>query len=561
MKRTVMSCFCMVFLTVLIILSLLHGGVAASIQSQEKGITASQEQIKELREARKKLAHRKRRIIINDDGGLMVYGLKEATRQAYFAALAGWEGKQVDALFYSTWCSGFGVFTYNTKVGEVLTCTKDVLANNKTADFIKQGTDALHLNIDFCRKNNIEIFWSMRMNDTHDVNDDLTFSRLKKEHPQWLIGSKENKPKFGAWTAVDYTHPEIRDLAYRFFEEVCENYDVDGIEMDFMRDLTCFKRHAMGADATQDECDMMTELIGRIRQMTERVGLKRGRPILVSVRVPDSVGYCKAAGLDIVRWMQDGLIDMLVVSCYYRLNPWEVSVQLGHKYGVAVWPCLSESRIKGGESEKIRQSMECYRGRAMNVWNSGADGVYLFNYGDPKSCLWSEIGEPEILEKLDKVYCIAPLDSGKANGWARQGWSRFLNLPWWSPLYPLPLREGEVITFYLDVGEDIGKNIANGLAPDIKLRLQVKNVPGDEKLTVVLNDQELVNNPSLTKAITLSSDIDANEWFEYNVEPAIVQKGANRIKLTLWECGAKNPTLNDVLLFVRYPKSKADKVQ
>jgi hypothetical protein len=555
MERVMMGRFRLTFLLMLVVLGLSFDSVAASTQPQEKGITASQEQIKELREARKKLAHRRRRIIINDDGNLMVYDLKEATRQAYFAAYAGLEGTQVDTIFYCTWCSGFGVFTYNTKVGEVLTCTNGVLANNKTADFIKQGTDALQLNIDFCRANNIEIFWSMRMNDTHDVmdvNQDLSFSKLKKEHPQWLIGSKENKPKIGGWTAVDYTHPEIRDLAYRFFEEVCENYDIDGVEMDFLRDLTCFKRHAMGSDATQDECDMMTELIRRIREMTERVGLKRGKPILISVRVPDSVGYCKAAGLDIVRWMADGLIDMLVAAGYYQLNPWEVSVRLGHRYGVSVYPCLSESRIKGGESEKVRQSMDCYRGRAMNVWNSGADGVYLFNYGNPKSCLWNQIGEPAILEKLDKVYCIAPLDAGKANGWVNHGWSRFLNRPWWSPFNPLPLREGQVETFYLDVGEDIGKNMTAGLVPDIKLRLNVKNIPGAEKLTVVFNDQELVNNPSLTKAITLSGDINADEWFEYNVEPAVVVKGANRIKLTLWECGAKNPTLADVLLWVRY---------
>ena len=34
---------------------------------------------------------------------------------------------------------------------------------------------------------------------------------------------------------MDYGRPEIRDLAFRFVEEVCRNYDVDGVELDFVK--------------------------------------------------------------------------------------------------------------------------------------------------------------------------------------------------------------------------------------------------------------------------------------------------------------------------------------
>jgi len=44
---------------------------------------------------------------------------------------------------------------------------------------------------------------------------------------------------------------------------------------------------------------------------------------------------CRANGFDIVRWMKEDLIDLLMVSGYFRLNPWETSVKLGHKYGGA----------------------------------------------------------------------------------------------------------------------------------------------------------------------------------------------------------------------------------
>ena len=188
----------------------------------------------------------------------------------------------------------------------------------------------------------------------------------------------------------------------------------------------------------------------------------------------------------------------------------------------------------------------------MNVWNSGADGVYLFNYGDPNSCLWNQIGEPKILEKLDKLYTINARSVSRANRWLNKAWSRFLNRPWWGPDMPLPLRQGEVIIFYINVGEDIGKNLAKGIAPDVKLCLWVKNIPGAKVLTVVLNDHVLQNRP-LSSDITLTDEVNPDEWFEYDVDPAIMIKGDNRIKLTLWECDAKDSELADVLMWVRHP--------
>ena len=51
---------------------------------------------------------------------------------------------------------------------------------------------------------------------------------MSRFHPPAVEGSK-----VGGWTAVDYAHPEIRDLAFRYVEEVCRNYDVDGVHFDF----------------------------------------------------------------------------------------------------------------------------------------------------------------------------------------------------------------------------------------------------------------------------------------------------------------------------------------
>ena len=535
-----------------VLVALLGGGVMA----QERAVKVTN--LDELKRERKKAAHRTRRIIFDNDGNEPVYHLKEATPEALLACrTTPLVGSQVDSIFYCTWSSPFGTFTHNTKVGEVFATTKEIdhpgntrraFSKNKTADFIRQGTDVLRIMVEFCKKNQIEIFWSMRMNDTHDAASSSTWygggaflNKFKKDHPEYLLGSKDKRPKKGAWTAVDYGRKEIRDLAFRFHEEVCENYDIDGVELDFFRHLNYFKRPAMGQDASQEDRDKMTSLLRRIRRMTERVGLKRGRPILVAVRVPDSVGYCEAIGFDIVRWMKEDLIDILVPSGYFRLNHWEVSVQLGHKYGVAVYPCLSESRVKDREARRVRASLASYRARAANVWDSGADGLYMFNFFNPRSPLWRELGDPKALEAMDKVYTTGARDVNYANHRLADG-ARFLNRQVVSPQRPVPLKAGEPAAIELRVGQHVRKSTAQGLVPEVTLRLRVKQLPDAAELSVKLNGKRL------------SGGEKSGVWIDYPVEPASVKKGSNRFEITLKAGSAAKPVLQDLLLWVRYKK-------
>ena len=79
----------------------------------------------------------------------------------------------------------------------------------------------------------------------------FSLSELKYEHPEWLVGDCVKRTPFGRWSSVDYARPEIRDLAFRFIEEVCRGYDVDGVELDFFRHLCYFKSVANGGVSGQ----------------------------------------------------------------------------------------------------------------------------------------------------------------------------------------------------------------------------------------------------------------------------------------------------------------------
>jgi hypothetical protein len=194
--------------------------------------------------------------------------------------------------------------------------------------------------VDFCRQHNIEIFNSSRMNDIHDV-DGRELSQFKKDHPEYLFGTRENGPPYGTWTGVDYGRSEVCEHAFGEIKDKFERYDMDGIELDFFRHPVFFKRHAWGEPLLQTDLDYMTELLRRVRRMTEDLSLRRGRPLLISVRVPDSVGFCRAVGLDLERWLAEDLSVLAGADPYSKPQWW---VADGGRFQSAELSTLSPDR-------------------------------------------------------------------------------------------------------------------------------------------------------------------------------------------------------------------------
>jgi hypothetical protein len=470
---------------------------------------------------RQQALNRPRRIIFNNDGNEPVYLCKTASKEELLRyRTAPLAGSQVDSIFYCTWSSGFGLFTHLTKAGQIYTGREGRYTNNCMPEFVRKGIDPLKVMTDFAHENSMELFWSFRVNDTHDGSrtdyGPIMFraNRLKQQHPEWLIGSKDKPPRYGSWSAVDFSVPEVRDLAFRFCEEVGQNYDVDGIEMDFFRHAFFFKCSGAGKPCGAEELGQMTALVRRIRERMEELGRKRNRPLLLAVRVPDSVEYCRFIGLDLEAWLKEGLVDLLITTGYIQLNPWEYSVALGHKYGVKVYPSLDESRVRDESARQLRESLPTYRGRALNVWAAGADGVYLFNFFDPTSPLWRELGDPAKLRQLERNYFA----SVRGVGSVQVPHQKFIRVPTLNPASPVAIAPGKPGHVEFMIGEETTGPTA---ARKIALRLHFKPAAASKQPQVRLN------------GTTLSEGQRAGDWIEFHPAGTALRKGTNTIEVAL----------------------------
>lgn len=512
---------------------------------------------------RRSALERQRRVIFNNDGNDPItksqsVSVKELLRSRT-QALAG---TQVDVISYCTFCAGFGNFTHFTKVGNVFTTTEAPFSRNKTAEYFAAGIDPLAVMVDFAHANNKECFWSMRMNDTHDASLNpqgqgiplFRSNPLKQKHPEYLMGRPDENPRRPSWSAVNYGVPEVRELAFRFFEEVCRNYDIDGVEMDFFRHPVFFKATTDRKPVTDVERAQMTELLRRIRQMADETGRKRGRPILIAARVPDSVEYCADIGLELEKWMAGDLIDILIVSGYFQINDWEYSVALAKKYGLQVYASLDESRLADEVAKKRRGSDLAYLGRAANAWSAGMNGVYIFNLFDPRRSIWNEIGAPESLMRLDKDYFASIRGPARAAG-GNLAYKQYQRAEVFSPDASKAIAPGKNARARLRVGESLAANTT--AVPT--LRLVFAKPPAWQKIAVQINGRKLgkiLSTGELAdKPAKLDKSFKSGWHMTLGIEPAQIIEGYNDITVTL-DASARAPVIwSDAILEVRHPAS------
>ena len=383
----------------------------------------------DLESTRLTAVRRRRRIIFNNDGndwtndvdGDMIppkLGEPKTVENFLSKRTSALAGTQVDSIFY---CDGvFNLYSHKSTETEPRRHTDKYLVD-WAWDMSEQGNEPLNVMIGFGKRHSIEVFWSIRMNDTHDAGDEALFCQWKRDHPDYLMGKKGEDFPFGGkrWSAVDYGVREVRDKVLRIIGDVCKRYDIDGVELDFFRHPVFFRPQTTGQPVTQEHCDMMTDLLEKVRAMTTDVERRRGKPLLIAVRVPDSVGYAKAIGLDLVAWLEKNLVDLLIGSCYFHLEPWRNFAELGRRFSKPVYAGLSA----GSRLIPPHKNIRIWRGEAYDALSAGVDGIYVFNVFEPSNAIFKEIGSLETLGTLDMVYTFNP---GTAMGtWLKDG-ERFL---------------------------------------------------------------------------------------------------------------------------------------
>ncbi|NQT16838.1 MAG: hypothetical protein HQ582_29040, partial [Planctomycetes bacterium] len=250
--------------------------------------------------------------------------------------------------------------------------------------YIHSGGDPVKETLDACRNCGKDFFISYRMNDHHYITDVAwpTHNFFWREHPEYWLGDTDTSPyargKDNA-RLLNYMIPEVRDHYYSILEELCTNYDVDGVELDFQRFPRFFHN-----DKLEEGTRVMTAFVQRIGKMLDRIGRERGKSPKLCVRVPQTVKKCEEAGLDVIGWDVRGLVDMINVSSFYihtmelGIEEFQAKTRRAKIYGEMNYVTYQNSKVS--TFARRYTTIAAYRASALNLLHRGADGLSLFNY-------------------------------------------------------------------------------------------------------------------------------------------------------------------------------------
>jgi hypothetical protein len=281
---------------------------------------------------------------------------------------------------------------------------------------LSEGNDPIQVFINASHARGIKFLACLRMNDRHAFNVAHPPS-LTQKYPAMAMKRKDGT----VIGAMDFQYPEVRDFVFRPMEELATKYDVDGLELDWMRWVRMFSE-----DVPRDtRIAIMTDYHRRIRKMLDQVGSRKGKHLLLSVRVPATLDECENAGFDVAAYVRDGLTDILSPSDFMFLDPGMPVGQFSQlTRGSKVLLLPSVHPLAGRKAGY--PSPENLRAVAHSYYVQGADGISAYNWYAPEINspdeptglehfpVLQEMGRPDLIARETREYLFNPLWAGTA---------------------------------------------------------------------------------------------------------------------------------------------------
>jgi len=341
-----------------------------------------------------------------------------------------------------------------------------------------------------CRARGILFFPRVRMNSHYVIDPSHAgYGRFRRERPDLLIGRPgedlpEKSLEWAIRTGKNFAFAEVRDYMEAVICETFERFDVDGVEMDFMRHPGWFRVEEARANAY-----LMTDLLRRVRTRLLRTAKKRGRKQWLIARIPPTMADSFRTGLDVGGWMAEDLVDIVVVGGGFI--PYETPVD---EFVAAAADAATGCRIYGCIEATRYIDERHLRGLASRWYEDGADGVYLYNFytmaPEWNERVFAELSDPAAIARRDKIHgtdSAGPVSPVEGHG----GGFRYA-----SPSTQLPVElqrdfDGEGPRIEVRVSDDVEAAQADGVLGACVLSVRVPRLFEGERLEVSLNGEAL----------------------------------------------------------------------
>jgi len=454
-------------------------------------------------------------------------------------------GTGVDLLAFGL---GFGdVYFHQSNVGRVVGEEQEVwngFINWRIMRMVKDaaamGTDQVRVVIDQGREKGLPVFPSLKLQDPSEPGAERC-GWLKWKHGKDVshgVGHSSFPNHATEW-CLDYANELVRNEKLALVREILEDYQAEGIELDFMFFPLFFRD-----DQTEANIPTMNRFVADVKAIALEIGGLQGREIPVMARVWDRRDENLKLGLDVETWLAEGSVDMVVGQI--------PNMQLDTGVDGGKW--LADAANAAGSAAYLRPgrrlddprasiaTAEMFRAFSQNIYTQGFAGMYLgylpWPFAHEEYQLLREMAYPEANLRRNKRYFLPPTES--LADYVKPDGRRM----------PVTLEEGKRETIAITMADDVNEARADGelRQPVLTLRFQFFCVEDD--VAISFNGIDLgVDRKNIYEPRR------GTYWLRYTLDPEVVVKGENRLEIGITH---KEPTagfartLAGVEVHVRY---------
>ncbi len=207
---------------------------------------------------------------------------------------------------------------------------------------------------------------------------------------------------------ISYAYPEVRSFLLSVLKDALK-LGPDGIHLQFLRHPPFFgydkplveaykqrygkfeKSDYMNDKWQKLQCEMMTQFVGKVRELLDEESKKRGQKLTFSVSF-DQGGYYRQ-GLDVRKWVKAGWLDVISPGCYGSSGaavPMKQFADMVRGTNCKIFPQV-EATLEGHDPtpdeekglikvKRVSMSLNHFKKIFMLMHDQGAYGLYPFNF-------------------------------------------------------------------------------------------------------------------------------------------------------------------------------------
>ena len=249
---------------------------------------------------------------------------------------------------------------------------------------LDRGIDAIAIAIKKIRETDCRVYLSLRMNDEHYTqNAGVNASFAMKDGGIHTIGRDGQ--------TLDFSQTAVQNHFLEYTDELLSRYDVDGIELDWLRFTVALPEKKRG------DFGILNDYMAKVRALLDR----HNEALHLAVRLLPNEEDNLKNGCDGAAWIGSGSADTLTIENFYIPTNYEPPVQAwrksiedkNEKHLPYTLLCGSDWGVSCISGHSLAISPALVRGFTAEALERGADGVYLFNFFEQNSASSFELSD------------------------------------------------------------------------------------------------------------------------------------------------------------------------